>query len=361
MEPILTLGPLSVTPYSLMMLCGAAAGILIAARNRRIRPALPGMVICALVFAHLFWALFNMEETETPLMQFVQFWRGGYTLYGAVFGALLAAWVAAGRLKVRLAEITDAAAPGAAAAILLGRLGEYFSGAGYGSIVEEGSPCFFPLAYITYQEEEYIEWSYAVWAWEAAAALVMLCVLLHVGRRARQGEATAVFLTLLGTTQILLEQFRQDDYVVTFNSFVRFSQVAAVVTLVILLLLLIRCHHPGALRAGLSALTFVLAALTVVFAEFAFDKPAFDLWMRLGIGLSAVSAAAMLRAFRGWEGILPGGVLLLLAAILLLLHCLGKWESEVLLLYMITASSVSVMGITLYMNMDRDHPEEACL
>ena len=361
MEPILTLGPLAVTPYSLMIFAGALAGVLLAARKKAARPALPLVLLFSVLFAHWFWSLFNMEDAESPFLQFLELWKGGYTLYGAVIGGFLAAWIASRMLKLPLAEITDALAPGAAAAILFGRLGEYFSGAGYGIGVEPEKAKFFPLAYITYQEEDYVEWAYAVWFWEAAAALVILGVLLYLGRRARRGEVTAAFVTLLGTTQILLEQFRRDEYVCTFNSFVRFSQVAALVSLVVLLVLLVIRHRPGKAVVVLSFLTVTLAALTVVFAEFAFDKPRFDVWMRLGVLASAVSFAALACAVRGKYGRLPGGLMIMAGVLLALLHFLGDFNSDSLLLYAVIAYAVTAIGVTVSLNMNFGCPELPCL
>lgn len=360
-EPILALGPLLVTPYSLLMFAGALVGVLLAARKKAVRPALPAVLLFAILFGHWFWSLFNMEDAESPLMQFLELWRGGYTLYGAVIGGFLAAWIYSRVLKLPLAEITDALAPGAAAALLFGRLAEYFSGAGYGIGVEPDKAKFFPLAYITYQEEDWVEWSYAVWFWEAVAALVILAVLLSLGRRARRGEVTAVFVTLLGTTQMLLEQFRRDEYVCTFNSFVRFSQVAALVSLVVLLVLLVVRHKPGKAQVILSFLTMTLAALTVVCAEFAFDKPRFDVWMRICVLASAVSFAALACAMRGRAGKLPGGLMILCGVLLALLHFLGEWNSDSLVLYAIMAYAVTAMGAVLSMNMGREHPEQPCL
>ena len=361
MEPIVTLGAFSITPYSLMMLAGTLAGVLLAARVKEARPILPWAVLGSILFGHWFWCLFNMEETEEPLRMFFEFWRGGYTLYGAVAGGLLAAAIGAKALKTPLIRITDAMAPGAAAAIFFGRMGEYFSGAGFGSFVEKETARFFPLAYVTYQDEEYLEWSYAVWFWEALAALIILAILLGMLRQNRPGKLTAVFITLLGTSQILLEQFRRDNYVVTFNSFIRFSQVAAILSLLTVLILMMRRHSRQKACVWLSLLTVALASATVMCAEFSFDKPWFDTWMRIGLIATAVSAAVMLTRFRGAAGRLPGGLMILTAVLLGLIHFISDWNSDVTLLYAAIAFSVTAIGITMFENMGNDHPEKACL
>ena len=124
----------------------------------------------------------------------VQLWRGGYTLYGALLGGALGALIGSRLNRLRFPEVLDALAPGACAAIFFGRLGEYFSRQGFGNTVENESLCFFPLAYCTYSDGDYQEWSYAVWFWEAVAALVLLLLLVACsGNRRKAGAQLCLF------------------------------------------------------------------------------------------------------------------------------------------------------------------------
>ena len=192
MTPLFTLGSLSVTPYSLMMFAGALAGVLICIRQKEVRPLLAPVIAGALIFGHLFWVPFQMDVAESTSLWLsaVSLWQGGYCLYGALFGGLLCAWIGARVTKTDPVTAMDAMAPGACAALFFGRLGEVFSGQGFGNIVESESLYFFPLAYITWQEEDYQEWAYAVWFWEAVTALAILIFLVYLGRRAVRGERT---------------------------------------------------------------------------------------------------------------------------------------------------------------------------
>ena len=66
-------------------------------------------------------------------------------------------------------------------------------------------------------------------------------------KKALSGQQTAVFLTVLGTTQILLEQMRRDTYL-RLIVFVRVNQLAALATLIAVLVVLLVRKKPG--RAG---------------------------------------------------------------------------------------------------------------
>ena len=64
MEPLLVLGPLSITPYSLMIFSGAVIGTLLAARKKAVRPALPLTALLALILGHVVWCLMNDTSME---------------------------------------------------------------------------------------------------------------------------------------------------------------------------------------------------------------------------------------------------------------------------------------------------------
>jgi prolipoprotein diacylglyceryltransferase len=135
----------------------------------------------------------------------------------------------------------DLLAPGACLALAFGRAAEMFNGQGIGAIIEEESLQFFPLAVCTYADEDFSSWQFCVWIWEALAALILLFILLKREKKSLPGHQTAIFLTVLGTTQILLEQMRRDNYL-RLIVFVRFNQLAALATLIaVLIVLLVFC------------------------------------------------------------------------------------------------------------------------
>ena len=89
MNPILTIGPCSITPFSLMILAGALAGVALVWPKKPIRPLLPLTILGAVLFGHAVWALFCPTDFDTGEGFFAmlpRFWEGGYTLYGALLG-----------------------------------------------------------------------------------------------------------------------------------------------------------------------------------------------------------------------------------------------------------------------------------
>ncbi len=328
MTPLWTIGSVNVTPYSLMILLGALAGTALSLRKKHIRPLLPAVILGALILGHIAWVLFcpyDLEAAEGKGYMILHIWEGGYTLYGALLGGALGALIAAKVSRIRWLEVLDALTPGACAVIFFARLGEYFTGEGIGRETEVAWTHFFPVSVCTYQDEFFEEWRYAVWFWEALAALVLLFILLKREKKSLPGHQTAVFLTFLGTTQILLEQMRRDNYL-RLIVFVRLNQLAALATLIIVLAVLLVKNKPGAVKVISCLAVLVLASLADMASEFVFDKYEYAPWLYLSMPLAAAACAAMLFIWEKKKALLPALLICGVTAALLIGYASRSWD-----------------------------------
>ena len=363
MTPLFTAGPLYVTPYSLMILLGALTGVALSLRKKQIRPLLPAVILGALVFGHLLWVLFcpyDYEAEEGKLYMILRPWTGGYTIYGALLGGALAALLFGKLYGVSWQDALDALSPGACAVIFFARIGEIFTGEGIGRITEVEWTHFFPFSVCVYQDEYFEEWRYIVWFWEALAALILLIILLRREKKSLPGQQAAVFLTVLGTTQILLEQMRRDNYL-RLIVFVRINQLAALATLIIVLIVLLVRNRPGISRVILCLATLVLASLADMASEFVFDKYEYAPWLYLSMPLAAASCAAMLWVWKKKKGLLPAAVIGVVTAILLLVYASRAWDESELtpgedmfrfgILYATMAVDLLCIGLAVHLNL----------
>ncbi len=362
MTPLLTLGPLYVTPYSLTILAGVLAGLLLVWRNKAVRPLLPAVILGALLLGHICWCLFcppDLEAAEGIFFMMLRPWQGGYTLYGALLGGALGALIAGKAAKVKWLDALDALAPGACAVIVFARIGEVFTGEGIGRWAEMDWTHFFPLSICTYHDDFYEEWRYLVWFWEALVALILLIVLLRMERKAPRGHRTAVFLTVLGTTQILLEQMRRDNYL-RLIIFVRVNQLAALITLIIVLAVLLIRYRPGKTAVILSLAVLVLAGLADMASEFVFDKFEYAPYLYLSMPLAAAAFAALMLTQKKKHGILPAVLVCAATAALLIAYASKDWnEIEITpeldmirfaILYATMAVDLLCIGLTIRLN-----------
>ena len=330
MTPLWTLGSLNVTPYSLMILLGALAGAALAWRKKQVRPLLPAVILGALVIGHICWVLFcpiDLEAAEGKGYMILHIWQGGYTIYGALLGGALGALIAGKLTGVRWLDALDALAPGACAVIFFARVGEVFIGEGIGRESLIDWTHFFPLSVYLNEGEYFDEWHYIVWFWEALAALILLFVLLRREKKALPGHQTAIFLTVLGTTQILLEQMRRDWYL-RLIVFVRINQLAALATLIVVLLALLIRSKPSKARVLWCLATLVLASLADMASEFVFDKYEYVPWLYLSMPLAAAACAGMLWTWKKKKALMPAILICAATAALLIGYASKDWEES---------------------------------
>jgi len=282
-SPALRFGGGNVTPYGV---CTAAAALLAVFLFERLRlravkrpvdgpiavifrvDALELALCCipaALIGARLLYCamrpgyyLFDMG-----LLNVLCLWEGGFLLYGAAAGAMLAAAWLAKRKKTSVAELLDQLAVPGLAVIVLCRLAELFVGEGLGPWLENPAFARFPMAV----ENAYGEWQLAVFLFEACFALLAIVPVLRV--KAGEGKRMAAALALYACGQVFFESLRMDSCLRI--GFVRVSQVmsALVILAVTAWLRKKRCGR----RAALHGCIVPLACIAVVGGiEWALDK-----------------------------------------------------------------------------------------
>lgn len=270
--------------------------------------ALPLGILCARAgycLATLDWFLYTGVEF------FFHFNEGGYILYGAMAGCLLAAWLTGKITQQPLGKIADALATPAALMIALCRLAEMLAGEGYGWTLQYWFDAEYGYSSFPLEDPSFLfrfpfgmqvwgEWKWAVCVFEAAAALViMVCVLRMRARRA--GGQALMMILMYAAMQALCESLRQDS--VLRWGFVRISQVLS--ALVVAAVLLICCLKAPKPRSGRRiALTWagIVTLMGIVMAmEFALEKKiAFLAFMDMDVcwlvmGLACIGMILLIR------------------------------------------------------------------
>ena len=242
----------------------SAAAIAIIGRVPAVQLAL-WVIPASLIGARLLYCLvrFGFYFVEMGPLSVLRVWEGGFLLYGAVFGAMTAAACLAKRGHVSVAATLDELAAPGLLAIAVSRVGEWVTGEGVGTWIENEMWMRFPFAVMN----EYEEWQLAVFLFEAAAALVLLIPVLRekVGR----GRRIETALLLFACCQIVFESMRMDSCLKI--GFVRVSQVIS--ALVILAVTMLRAGRRGGKKEMLRRLLIlVLCVAAVGGIEWALDK-----------------------------------------------------------------------------------------
>lgn len=216
---LFTIGAFSITAYSLILLAAVVMGLLW--MNHFVKKmslpsdtavcfgvyAIPlGLIGGRALFVAFRWSLLVDELGWTHIFRL---WDGGFALFGVIPGCLLAAFFCAKRMECRVADVLDAAAPGAALALALTRFAELFTSQGIGLPVDTPALQWLPLAI----QDSYGEWVMPVFLWEGIAALAVAWLAakaLHKPHRQPMDAASVWFLGV-GVSQVLLESLRTDD------------------------------------------------------------------------------------------------------------------------------------------------------
>ena len=226
---------------------------------------------------------------ENPALM-LRFWDGGYSLFGALGGLMLAAFLTAKWQHMNPGILLDGIGLGAPLGAIIERLAETGTGTGWGDAIS--SEWLMPLG-VT---ENY--W-HPVYLYEAVAAFILLLVLVSwlLSRKGQivSGDLMLVFMTLYGSMQVVLESLRDDGHMVV-HHFVHVSQIIAIVLPVVALAIWsARLAKKGAKKSQLISVWLVTIAMIGIGIrqEFAVDHPTFSLVVEYGIMAAAMAVVAI--------------------------------------------------------------------
>ena len=315
MEP-LEIGSLRAFPFGAVTALALAAGAvwsLKRAADAREKKALEIFWLLALplglFLAHLGYALCNLDMIEDYFGEvLLDFAGGGYLLYGALAGAVIALVLACRITGVSFEKAADLLA---GPFLLLGTacaLGEGLIGGGFGWKVEDWFLAENSMSLLASEEPgplaEFFShfpfavrdpfYGYASWAVFLPVALCLGWGLWKTVRLPENGGGRAVFaLSFYAAVRVLYESLRQDD--IPKWGFVRVNQILSAA---VLLALLVLCAMNAGKRRWPSVCLLAGGAALVLVMEFALEKKiGFLEWMTMDL-CYAVSAAGCWMMFQ---------------------------------------------------------------
>ena len=229
----------------------------------------PALAFCctaaALVGARLLYCLvrYDFYLFDVGLAGILRIWEGGFMLYGAAAGAMLAAFALAKAKGASAAVVLDQIAAPGMMAVALTRMAEGTTTEGVGTWIENDFFCRFPFAV----QNEWGEWQLAVYLFESIAAVIILFALLRMRGKA-PGEKILTAILLYAGCQVVLESMRMDACLRI--GFVRVSQVLSGIA--ILAVTLIRTRRFGKKTAAVNGALCVAGIAVCGIIEWALDK-----------------------------------------------------------------------------------------
>lgn len=306
---IFSLGGLRLTQYGLCIALGLLAGYLLAQyqaraygiRMRSLKRVYLSMLLGMAVGARLIYVAVNFSFYGQNISALFKLWEGGYSVMGAVLGAIAGLSVGAGRRGFKRA--LDVVMPALLATLAIWRLGELATWQGRGLMLGEGAPGF-PLTVANSQGRRCL----AVCIYETVAALAILGYALPYRHRRPAGDIGLMCLALLGLSQIPLESMRNDNFLAL--GFVKIDQLQAALLALGVTVVFLRGHiRAGRSRlSGFGALVVSLAMIGMCVAEeFKLDDSPYPMYNYAMLALYALVMAISAQFLRiGWRAAQPG-------------------------------------------------------
>lgn len=239
------IGPLAVSPHGIGTAVGFLAGarlLLPATRARGIDDELvyrllTRAIIAALIGARLAYVLNHLSDYSDRPLEALRVWEGGASLLGGIVFAIFAAVPEMRRHHLDFWNVMDAAAPGLALGIAIGRVGDLIVADHLGKPTDfflgyrctgadTSSPCVAPLGQAVHQPALY----------DLASVLALLGLLLWLRRRPlRTGSLFLTFVAWYGTGRVIEDFFRIDETHGLGLTASQWFSAAAVVTAIVML------------------------------------------------------------------------------------------------------------------------------
>ena len=207
------------------------ACLMMRAGSRQKGAGLPALcIVLGLTGARLFYCLVRIQYYVNEVgIQHIFFLReGGFVLYGAMAGVLLAGYMEARRSGRSVEAVWDDMAVPGMACIAIARFAEGLAGEGLGDWIEDEAFWHLPFG----AANLYGEYQWALFLLEGLGALLILLWI----RRIRTGEGNRICTAILlyACSQIFYESLRMDS--VLKIGFVRVSQVLSAVAILLVTL-----------------------------------------------------------------------------------------------------------------------------
>lgn len=215
--PLFKIAGLGISLYALLIALSVAICLGLGAWLMR-RARIPGRVSSiflllaiplGIIGSRLLYGLIYLSDTLEEPMRLLQLQEGGYTLYGAGLGVLLAILLATKAGELPFMRLADVLAQAIALMIACARLLEGTAGMGYSLYITNETLWFFPISvYDSYWEA----WALALFVPAGLFALGLAFVLLRDQSKPGTGNRFYLLLFLYAVMQIWFESLRRDGY-----------------------------------------------------------------------------------------------------------------------------------------------------
>ena len=252
----ITIGPLTIQFYGLIIAMGLLLAVIYACKRSRqfgmtaddLTDGVLWIVPLAIVCARLYYCIFSWEDYASNPISILYIQQGGLAIYGGVIGAAIGIVIFALAKKIKIGAVLDITSLGFLIGQSIGRWGNFFNREAFGAVTDSFLRMGLTNKYtgaVTYYHPTFLYES----LWNAFGF-----VLLHFLSKKRKydGQIALGYLAWYGLGRTFIEGLRMDS--LYWGNF-RVSQMLAAITcfiaVAILMLMAFKTHDPEKLQVSL--------------------------------------------------------------------------------------------------------------
>ena len=173
----------------------------------------------SIVFARMYYVIFNFGEYKNNLWDIFKIWEGGIAIYGAVIGACLSTYIYCKVKKINFLSVFDVGAFGLLIGQIFGRWGNFVNAEAY------GAPTLLPWGMQIAEISQNITF-HPTFLYESLWNIgVLIFLMLRRKKRSFEGEMFLSYIILYGVGRFWIEGLRMDSL---YLGSIRVSQLVAV-------------------------------------------------------------------------------------------------------------------------------------
>ena len=188
------------------------------------------MIPIGIVFARLYYCIFNWDYYGKNLLDIFKIWNGGLAIYGGVIGGIFTGIVFCKVKKVQFFDLADFCIPYVAMCQSIGRWGNFVNAEAYG----EATDSFFKMGI-----DNSGVFYHPTFLYESVCTFLIFLILSKIDKNKKFiGQTFYLYFILYGVARFFIEGLRTDSLYVA-NTSIRASQALSLLLFVVFTILYI--------------------------------------------------------------------------------------------------------------------------
>ncbi len=181
------------------------------------------MIPVSIIFARLYYVIFNLEYYMNKPLEIINIRNGGLAIYGGIIGAIIVIILFCKNKKIKVMDLLDLFVPYLALGQSMGRWGNFINGEAHGSITNS----IFRMGIV--ENGIYME-VHPTFLYESICTLTLFFILTYLKNNRRySGQLTITYLFFYSIIRAVIEGLRTDSLMM---GNIRISQLLSILLLI---------------------------------------------------------------------------------------------------------------------------------